>query len=146
VEEALATDLGKDIVEFRRKDLFDARSFSANRLELRRGGETITVEKTEEGGKTIWRRGGQTIDTSRVEDVLTRFSNVQAQTFQPTAHASLKSPVLTATVRFDESKTETVNFGRSGNEVYANRTDESGSARVETTVFDETMKAVDGMK
>jgi hypothetical protein len=146
VEEALATDLGKDIVEFRRKDLFDARSFSANRLELRRGGETITVEKTEEGGKTIWRRGGQTIDTAKVEDVLTRFSNVQAQTFQPTAHASLKAPVLTATVRFDENKTETVNFGRSGNEVYANRTDESGSARVETTVFDETMKAVDAMK
>jgi hypothetical protein len=146
VEEALATDLGKDMVEFRRKDLFDARSFSASRLELRRGSETITVEKAEEGGKTIWRRGGQTIDTAKVEDVLTRFSNVQAQTFQPAAHASLKSPVLTATVRFDENKTETVNFGRSGNEVYANRADESGSARVDTAVFDETMKAVDGMK
>jgi hypothetical protein len=146
VEEALATDLGKDIADFRRKDLFDARSFSANRLELMRGGETITVEKAEEGGKTIWRRGGQTIDTAKVEDVLTRFSNLQAQTFQPTAHGSLKSPVLTATVRFDENKTETVNVGRSGDEVYANRADETGSARVDTAVFDEAMKAVDAMK
>jgi hypothetical protein len=146
VEEALATDLGKDIADYRRKDLFDARSFSANRLELRRGGETITVEKAEEGGKTIWRRGGQTIDTAAVEDALTRLSNVQAQAFQPAVHASLKSPVLTVTVQFDEKKTEAVNFGRSGNDVYANRTDEPGSARVETMVFDEVMKAVDGMK
>ena len=146
VEEALATDLGKDIADFRRKDLFDARSFSANRLELKRGGETITVEKAEEGGKTTWRRGGQSIDTAKVEDVLTRFSNLQAQTFQPTAHASLKSPVLTATVRFDENKTETVNVGRLGDEVYATRADETGSARVDTALFDEAMKAVDAMK
>jgi hypothetical protein len=146
VEEALATDLGKDLADFRRKDLFDARSFSANRLELQRGGETITVEKVEEGGKTIWRRAGQTVDTATVEDALTRFSNLQAQAFQPAAHASLKAPVLTAIVRFDENKTETVSFGRAGTEVFASRADEPGSARVDATAFDEALKAVDAMK
>lgn len=146
VEEALATDLGKDIVDFRRKDLFDARSFSASRLELRRGGETIIVEKSEEGGKTVWKRGGQAVDTAKVEDVLTRFSSLQAQMFQPAAHASLKSPALTAIVRFDEDKTETVTFARSGNEVHASRSDEPGSARVDTSVFEEAMKAVDAVK
>ena len=146
VEEALATDLGKDTSDYRRKDLFDARSFSASRLELRRGGETIAVDKAEEGGKTVWKRGGQAVDTAKVEDVLTRFSNLQAQAFQPTAHASLKSPALTAIVRFDENKTETVTFGRSGNEVFANRADEPGSARVDTSAFDEAVKAVDAMK
>jgi len=146
VEEALATDLGKDVADYRRKDLFDARSFSASRLELRRGGETIAVDKAEEGGKTVWKRGGQAVDTAKVEDVLTRFSNLQAQAFQPTAHASLKSPALTAIVRFDENKTETVTFGRSGNEVFANRADEPGSARVDTSAFDEAVKAVDAMK
>lgn len=146
VEEALATDLGKDLADFRRKDLFDARSFSANRLELQRGGETITVEKVEEGGKTIWRRAGQTVDTANVEDALTRFSNLQAQAFQPAAHASLKAPVLTAIVRFDENKTETVSFGRAGTEVFASRADEPGSTRVDATAFDEALKAVDAMK
>lgn len=146
VEEALATDLGKDIADFRRKDLFDARSFSASRLELRRGGETVTVEKVEEGGKTIWRRAGQTVDTAKVEDALTRFSGLQAQAFQPSAHASLKAPVLTAIVRFDENKTETVGFGRAGNEVFAGRADEPGSARVDANAFDEAVKAVDAMK
>jgi hypothetical protein len=146
VEEALATDLGKDLPDFRRKDLFDARSFSATRLELQRGGETIAVEKTDEGGKTVWKRGGQAVDTAKVEDALTRLSNLQAQAFQPAAHPSLKSPVITATVRFDESKTETISFGRSGNEVFASRGDEPGSARIDTTAFDEAMKAVDAMK
>ena len=146
VEEALATDLGKDIAEFRRKDLFDARSFSASRLELRRGGETITVEKVEEGGKPIWRRAGQTVDTAKVEDALTRFSNLQAQAFQPAAHASLTAPVLTAIVRFDENKTETVSFGRAGNDVFAGRADEPGAARVDANAFDEALKAVDAMK
>jgi hypothetical protein len=146
VEEALATDLGKDLADFRRKDLFDARSFSATRLELQRGGETITVEKVEEGGKTIWRRAGQAVDTAKVEDALTRFSNLQAQAFQPAAHASLKAPVLTAIVRFDENKTETVSFGRAGTEVFASRADEPGSARVDATAFDEALKAVDAMK
>ncbi|MBI2188175.1 MAG: DUF4340 domain-containing protein [Acidobacteria bacterium] len=146
VEEALATDLGKDVADFRRKDLFDARSFSANRLELRRASETVTVEKSEEGGKTVWKRAGQAVDTAKVEDVLTRFSNLQAQTFQPAPHASLKSPVLTAIVRFDDNKTETVTFGRSGNEVYASRADEPGSTRIDTSAFDEAMKTVDAMK
>jgi hypothetical protein len=146
IEEALATDLGKDIADFRRKDLFDARSFSATRLEVRRGGETIALEKSEEGGKTVWKRAGQAVDTAKVEDALTRFSNLQAQTFQPTAHASLKSPVLTAAVTFDDKKTETVSFGRSGGEVYGSRADEPGSARIEASAFDEAMKAVDAMK
>ncbi|MBI3050285.1 MAG: DUF4340 domain-containing protein [Acidobacteria bacterium] len=147
VEEALATDLGKEVFDFRRKDLFDARSFSANRVELQRGSETMAFEKREEGGKTIWRNAaGQTVDTAKAEDAIMRFSNLQAQTFQQAAHPSLKTPVATATVRFDENKTETVTFGRSGNEVFASRSDEPGSARVDATAFDEAMKAVDAMK
>ena len=147
VEEALGTDLGKNVTDFRRKDLFDARSFSASRLELRRGSDTLTFEKVDAGGKTTWQNGSkQNVDTATVEDVLTRFSSLQAQAFQPAAHASLKAPVVTATVRFDENKTETVTFGRSGNEVFAGRGDEPGSARVDTTVFDEAMKAIDALK
>ncbi|OFW05546.1 MAG: hypothetical protein A3I61_04470 [Acidobacteria bacterium RIFCSPLOWO2_02_FULL_68_18] len=148
VEEALATDLGKDVFDFRRKDLFDARSFSASRLELRRGAaDPMVFEKREEGGKTTWRNAsGQTIDAPKVEDAVMRLSNLQAQAFQQTAHASLKTPVATATVRFDENKTETVTFGRSGNDVFASRSDEPGSARVDPAAFDEAMKAVDAMK
>ena len=147
VEQALATDLGKGVADFRRKDLFDARSFSANRLELRRGSETPTFEKSGGEGKEAWRSAaGQTVDTARVEEVLTKLSGLQAQSFEATAHPSLKNPVLSATVRFDEGKTETVTFGRSGNDVFASRADEPGAARIETSAFEEAIKALDALK
>ena len=39
VEETLFTELSKAANEFRRKDLFDGRSFTANRIEVTRGGD-----------------------------------------------------------------------------------------------------------
>ena len=147
VEQALVTDLQKDLVEFRRKDLFDARSFSANRVELRRGDATTTLEKSESGGQATWKTAsGQAIDTAKVEDALTKLSNLRADTFEPVPHASLKSPVLAVTIRFDDNKTETVTFGRSGNDIYASRGDEPGAARVMSALFDEAMKATDELK
>lgn len=147
VEEALATDLGKDIAEFRRKDLFDARAFSANRLEMRRGADTMAFEKRDADGKTTWRNtAGQNVDTAKVEDVLTKLSNLRADSFQPTPPPSLKMPVVAVTVRFDDSKTELVTFGRSGNEVFAARSDEPGAAKVDAALFDEAIKAMDGLK
>lgn len=146
VEESLFTDLAKDVGEFRRKDLFDARSFTANRFDLRRGDQVLTLEKSGDG-KEIWRNAaGQNIDTAKVEDLLTKLSNVQAQTFEAPTHASLKTPALTVTVRFDDNKTETVTFGRSGTDVFAGRADEPGSTKIEPMAFDEALKSLDALK
>lgn len=147
VEQALATELEKDVAEFRRRDLFDSRSFSATRLELRHSSGVAAFEKTEAGGQTTWRNSaGQNVETASVEDVLTNLSNLRAESFLPERHQSLNSPVVTAVVRFDENKTETVTFGRSGNDVYAAREDEPGSATVDAALFDEAMKAADALK
>lgn len=147
VEQSLPIDVGKDVVDFRRKDLFDSRSFSARRIEVRRGTSTVAYEKVDADGKETWRTpSGQTVDTTKVEDVLTKLSNVRAESFETTAHPSLKTPVVTITVSFDEDKSETVSFGRSGNDVYASRTDEPGSAVVLASVADEALKAVDELK
>jgi hypothetical protein len=146
VEQALVTDLQKNIVEFRRKDLFDARSFSANRVELRRGDATTTLEKTETGGQAAWKTASGQMETAKVEDALTKLSSLRADAFEPAAHASLKSPVLAVTIRFDDNKTETVTFGRTGNDVYASRGDEPGAARVMSALFDEAMKAADALR
>lgn len=147
VEQALATDLGKDPSEFRRKDLFDARSFTANRLELRRGSETVAFEKSGTEGKEAWRNAaGQDVDIAKVEDLLAKMSSIQAQSFEATAPPSLKNPVLMTTARFDDNKTETVTFGRSGNDVFASRSDEPGAAKIDTNMFEEAIKALDALK
>ncbi len=147
VEQALVTDLTKEIGELRRKDLFDSRSFSATRVEFQRPGATTALERADAEGQTTWKNAtGATVETARIEEALTKLSSLRADAFQPMAHASLKTPVMTATVRFDDNKTETVTFARAGTEVYASRTDEPGSARVDATAFDDALKAVDALK
>jgi len=98
-------------------------------------------------GKETWRNAaGQNVDLTKAEDLLTKLSNVRAQSFDATTHPSLKMPVLTVTIRFDENKTETVTFGRAGTDVFAGRADEPGAARVEAMAFEEAVKALDALK
>lgn len=147
VEESLLTDLAKDVQEYRNKDMFDARSFTANRIETHRGDETLMFEKSGEGEEEMWRNAaGQAVDTAQVEDLLTKLSNLRAQSFEETVHASLETPALAVTIRFDSDKTETVTFGRSAIDVFAGRADEPGSARVDAMMFEEAVKAADALK
>ena len=74
VEESLFTDLAKDLPEYRRKDMFDARSFTADRIDTRRGDETLAFEKGSDGKETWRNAAGQNIDTAKVEDLLTKLS------------------------------------------------------------------------
>ena len=67
-------DLEKNAERLRRKDLFDGRSFNTTRVELRRGGETLTFEKSKgKDGKDVWKNAaGKDVDTAKVEDMLTK--------------------------------------------------------------------------
>lgn len=146
VEETLFTELSKEIGEFRRKDLFDSRSFTASRIEVTRGDETIALDKTTADGKETWKNGaGQNVDLAEAEDLMTKLSSLRATSYAA-AHPSLKTPILTATVRFDENKSETVMFGRSGMETFASRADEPGAAVIDSMAFDEAVKAIDALK
>ena len=148
VAPTLYTDLIREAGDFRRKDLFDARSFTANRVELRRGAETIVLEKSKgaDGAETWRNASGAAVDQAKVEDLLTKLTAVRADSFEATANAALKNPVLTVMVRFDDKRTEEVTFARAGDEVAAARADEPGSAEVAATSFDEALKAVDAIK
>jgi hypothetical protein len=148
VEESLVNDVRKPAGDLRRKDVFDFRSFTANRIEVRRGADTLAFEKTKDKeGKDIWRTaGGEAADTTKVEDLLTKLSNLRATSFETTPPAALKSPEMTVNVRFDENKTETVTLAKSGSDAYAARTGEPGAAKLEATPYDDAVKALEGLK
>jgi uncharacterized protein DUF4340 len=141
-------DLEKNAEGLRRKDLFDGRSFNTTRVELRRGGETLTFEKSKgKDGKDVWKNAaGKDVDTAKVEDMLTKLSNIRAQLFQERTDPVLKMPTLVATLKLDNNMTETVTFARNGNAVLANRSDEPGSATVEVMAFNDAMSAIDAVK
>jgi hypothetical protein len=143
-----ANDLDKDTTALRRKDMFDGRSFNATRVELKRGGETLSFDKSKgKDGKDVWKNAaGKEIDAMKVEDMLTKLSNIRAQLFQDRIDPALKMPTLVATLKLDNNMMETVTFARSGNAVLASREGEPGSATVEVMPFNDAMTAIDAVK
>jgi hypothetical protein len=143
-----ATDLEKDASTLRRKDMFDGRSFNSTRVELKRGSETLSFEKSKgKDGKDVWKNAaGKEVDTTKVEDMLTKLSNIRAQLFQDRLDPVLKMPTLVVTLKLDNNTMETVTFARNGNAVLANRADEPGSATVEVMAFNDAMSAIDAVK
>ena len=148
VEETITQDFAKDLDEFVRKDMFDARSFTINHVEFHRGAEMLAFDKTKGAdGMDVWKNAAaKTVDSTKMDDLLAKLTNFRATTFDATQNPSLKMPALTVTARFDGNKTETVAFGRSGIDVFGKRSDEPASARLDTMLFDELMKSLDAMK
>ena len=143
----LKEDVIRTVAEFRRKDLFDGRAFTASKAEFRRGGETVTLEKTKgKDSVDVWKAGGKDVDSAKADDLLSKVTGLRAASFEEQVNPSLKSPALVVTVTYGENKQETVTFGRMGTEVFANRSDEPGTAKVEGMGLDEVMKAVDAVK
>ena len=143
-----ATDLQKDASTLRRKDMFDGRSFNTTRVELKRGNETLTFDKSKDkDGKDVWKNAaGTDVDAMKVVDMLTKLSNIRAQLFQDRVDPVLKLPTLVATLTLDNNMTETVTFARNGNAVLANRGGEPGSATVDVMSFNDAMTAIDAVK
>ena len=148
VAPTLYTDLVRDLQEFRRKDLFDSRSFTTNRIEFRRGSETIVLEKGKTAdGKDGWKTAdGKDVDTAKAEDLLTKLTGLRAESFETSTPAALKNPTLTVIARYDDKKMEQVTFARAGSDVVASRSDEPGSAKVTATSFEDAIKALEAVK
>jgi hypothetical protein len=148
VAPTLYTDVIRDLGEFRRKDLFDSRSFTATHVEFTRGAETIVLDKTKNAdGSETWKNGaGKQVDAQKVEEFLAKVTGLRAESFESTASAALRNPALVVSVQFDEQKKEQISFARAGSDVVASRSDEAGSAKVLAASFDEVLKGIDEMK
>jgi len=143
----LKDDVIRTVADFRRKDLFDGRAFTATRAELKRGAETIVLEKSKgKDNMDVWKSSGKDVDATKVDDLLTKLTGLRAASFEDKPDPSLKTPALVVIVAFGENKQETVTFGRSGANVVASRSDEPGTAKVEGSGLDDVMKAIDAVK
>jgi hypothetical protein len=155
VESSLLDDLKKDAAEFQQKDLFDARSFNATRLEIVRGGQSSTFEKTkvkDKEGKEVegWKQTAPTardVDAAKMEALLSAITGARATSFAPaTAKTGLDKPELAVTFKYDTNKEERVAFARTGTTVHASRAGAAGAAIVDATVLDGIIKAFEAIK
>lgn len=153
VDPTLVTDLKKGVDDYRDKELFEFRPFSAERLRLTRGADTFEFQKVKGSGENAvdkWQRvnGGSAsdVETTKMDDLLTKLSNLRAQSFAGTdAGTGLLTPAMSVAVSYDQGKFERVRVGRSGGEAFASREGEPGAARLDVSAVDEATKALDAL-
>ena len=150
VDPAFATELLKEAGEYRRKDLFEFKAFSATELVLTRGAETITFRKvkgTGENAVDTWTiaTGGATrnAEQAKMDDLLAKLSNLRADRFVAAAPAAAATPVLKVKASFDEAKTEEGAIGRAGADAFGTRPDEAGAMQLPTADVDAALAALD---
>lgn len=148
VESALFDELKKPADDFRVKDLFDARAFNTTRIEITRGGQTMTLEK--EKGKDTWTqvtRSAKPADAAKVDALLTALTSARAASFvEKPAGTGLETPEVTITIAYEDGqKHEKVAFARKGADAFARR-DGDAAAKIDAPTLDGIIKALDALK
>jgi uncharacterized protein DUF4340 len=157
VESNVLDELKKDPSEYRQKDLFDARSFNATRIEIVRAGQTHTFEKTKTKNKEgqdeeKWRQvSPQTreLDQASFDALVSALTGIRATGFvdAPAAAKALATPELAVTIKFDEGKKEEkVTLGKAGTDAFASRAGEPGAAKIDASGIDNAAKALQELK
>lgn len=136
LDTTLNDDLTKSFDEYRVKELFEARPYFIDHLRLSRTrrGTAHTWDFVKTGGASVdatWTvavDGGAAtaIDKARVDSLLTALNGLRiAESVAPARAAALTTPVLTASVSYDEGKFERIRIGQSGG-TYIGRRDGEG--------------------
>ena len=156
IDKGLADELKKDVGEFRQHDLFDARAFNATRIDVVRGAETFSFEKTKSKNKDgqeeeKWRQlapAARDADQTKVENLVSALTSARATSFvDSAAKTGLDKPELAVTVKFDDGKREEkTSFARSGSDGYASRAGEPGAAKVDIAAIENIVKSLEALK
>lgn len=155
IESSLLDDLKKDVSEYRQKDLFDARSFNATRVEIARAGQTLAFEKTTVKGKDgkdeeKWRQlspAARDVDATKMEALISAITAARATGFvDSAANTGLDKPELTVAIWYDQGKQDRVSFSRNADKAYAARTGSPGAATIDASAIDAIAKALEGVK
>ena len=155
VDSTLLDDLKKDAGEYRQKDLFDARAFTATRIDITRNGQTVAFEKTTVKGKDgqseeKWKQvlpAAKDVDAAKVEALLSTVTGARAMGFvTASTKTNLDKPELTIAIKYGEGKQERVTFARNGADGFAERAGSPGAATVAAATIDSITKALDDIK
>jgi hypothetical protein len=151
VDSSLIEDLGKPAADYRPKDLFEFRSFSGSRFEITRAGKTTVFEKQKGKEPDASEKWAQvqppaSIDESKILDLLSKVSNLRAESFVEALPASAAEAAKTVARHGDGKKIETVIFYAAGDDVLAVRPGEPGAAKVQASEWNDVLKLLDAPK
>lgn len=146
-----ADDLRKKVEDYRAKDLFDMRAFTANRIEITRNGKTTAFEKvkaTSENAADEWKKVSPVAadaDKEKFPAFVAALADIRAMSFSDSkARTGLDAPAATIVVKFDDGRKEDrVQIAKPGSIAYASRADDPSVATIDSTKFDEAIASID---
>lgn len=153
VEPSVLTDLKRTADDYRAKDLFEFRSFNADRLRIVRGAETFEFQKvagTGENAAEKWQRlngsaPATDVDATKMDDLLAKLTSLRAQSFRSAPSSGLGPQALVVAASFDQGKFERVRLAKPAAEAVATRDGEPGIAVLDTTAYDDVITALDAV-
>jgi hypothetical protein len=150
VETFLADDLNKTPDDYRPKDLYEFRTFTGSRFEIARSGVTTVFEKKKGKDPKAPEAWTQTqppvaLDATKIEDFLSKMSNLRAQSFVAELPAG-STEVARTTANWGEKKEEKVTFHKAGDDVFAVRANEAGAAKLTASDYNDAIKALEALK
>jgi hypothetical protein len=149
IDGTLAENLKKDGVEqYRRKDLFEFRPYSTNRLEITRGDQTLVFEMTKPQGDAPgkWRRISPNpgdVDREKFEGFLGKLSSMRGIAFADPKTKTGDKPAMTVQVKYEDTKEERVVFSTVGDDVFAMRSGEVSPVQASMADFKSISSALD---
>ncbi len=155
LDASLLDDAKKGADDYRQKDLFDSRAFTAKRIDITRNGQTVAFEKTTVKGKDgndeqKWKQvlpAAREVDGDKVESLVSIVTGARAMGFVTgSTKTNLDKPEMTIAIKYGDGKDERVTFARSGADGFAERSGSPGAATVETATLDSILKALDDIK
>lgn len=156
VDTTLQGDLTKSFDEYRKKELFELRSFYVTKiravLDAPGGPKTYELEKVKgekAGDPDTWkvsRVGGasHTANAEALDDLLAKLVALKAESFvDAKGKTGLDKPALVISASFDDGKFERVRFGQVGEAAFGKRDDEASVAKIDKASMEAAMLAFD---
>lgn len=151
IQKAAADDLRKTVSDYRRKDMFEMRAFTVNRLEITRNGQTFAFDKVKGQGENpefTWKRVSPSPadpDKDKFQTFVAALADIRAVSFVDSLSGTgLNAPAMTVVAKYDDGKSEErVMFAKSGSNAYASRPDDPGAAKIDAEKLDEALTSVD---
>lgn len=152
LESTLLDDLKRPAGEFRMKDIFEFRTFTALSLSIVRGGQTYTFARqgapsdTAPAAWKLTKPADKALDTTRANDMLNNFSSLRADSFIDAPGAGEETTVTATFGTATAPLIETITFrvipakGKDGKiTVHAMRKGETGAMVLSALEFDKAM-------
>jgi len=153
IDSTLADDLKKPFDQYHKKDLFDSRPFSMDKVRVTRSldgtSKTWEFAKIKRDNADVWQvtpEGGQAADADRpkLDDLLNKLTDLKMGALvDGTKPTGLNAPILNVSVSYDNGKFERVKVGRVGSQAYGNREGEQAMGEVAADSLKAALDAID---